>query len=417
MLRLLPLILLAACDPYADWPAAEDAFPWVYTPEAGLEDYELVRWETETWNPADDLASAGRYLLKLQNKRQGAPIESLEHFESMRTQIPPLGTGRTLSFVGDVMWVGENWSHFADPVAPLIDGDLRIGNLETPTSPDHSTDLDDLGLFTFNSPPEILDGLPLDVLQLNNNHTMDVDEDGLENTLAEVAARGFVQTGIDTHATVAVGGQDVAFLSYTWGLNMRPEPADHEVFVIPFGHDHEEIDLSRIAEDVSANPADTHVVLVHWGFEFEYYADPHFLQLGRRIVQAGADLVVGHGPHVVQPPELCHVNQPDFVPGVGTCSLRTDDDAPRDALILYSLGDFSTTAPTLPIETGIIATVSLDPLGVGWEAVTNVSLAGRRTVVPLVEHAVDSLDHASELARLDAHLGTGWKRPPRQGTP
>ncbi len=417
MLRLLPLLLLAACDPYGDWPEATDAFPWVYTPEEGLEDYELVRWETETWDPASDLGSAGRYLLKLQNKRMGAPIESLEHFAAMRDQIPPLGAGVTINFVGDVMWLGENWAHFADPVAHLLDGDLRVGNLETPTSVDHSVDLEELGLFTFNSPPEILDGLPLDVLQLNNNHTMDVGEDGLENTLDEVAARGFVQTGIDEHATVAVGGQDIAFLSYTWGLNMRPEPEGHEVFVIPFGHTHEDIDLSRIAEDVAANPADTHVVLVHWGFEFEYYADPHFLQLGRRIVEAGADVVVGQGPHVVQPPELCRVNQPAFVPGVGTCSLRTDDDAPRDALILYSLGDFSTQAPTIPIETGIIATVSLDPLGVGWEAVTNVSVAGLRAVVPLAEHAEQSIEHAAELARLDTHLGTAWKRTPSEGSP
>ena len=411
----LALLLLVACDPYAAWPEDGTYFPWVYTPEVGLEDYEEVRWETEDWDPSEDYGQAGRYLLKLQYHRPGAPDESLDHFEAMRAQIPPLAGGVRLSLVGDVMWLGENWDAFALPVADLLDGDLRVGNLETPTSPEHPTEQEDLDLYTFNAPTELLDGLPLDLVQLNNNHSVDVGQEGLEATIEQVEARGLEHTGVDRHATVEVGGLSIAFLSYTWGLNGKPAPPDHELFVVPFGHLDEDIDLDGVADDVAAARAagaETIVLLVHWGFEYEYYADPHFLVLGRRLVAAGADLVVGSGPHVVQPPELCHVNQPEHVPGIGTCSLRTDDGVARDAAILYSIGNFDTMQPTVQLQTGIIATVSLDPgpTGLAWQAIATHDRDGPLAVYPLHELATDSAEHAQEQARLDQHLGVGWRR-------
>lgn len=415
MRPLLLLALLAGCDPYRKWPEPSDVFPYAYTPEEGLEAWADVRWETETWNPQEDLATAGQYLLKAANHRRSAPDESLAHFDAMRDAIPPLpGEGVELAFVGDVMWVGDSWSTFLQPAAPLLaDADLRVGNLETPASPEHPTSLDELPLYAFNAPPEILDGLPLDLLQLNNNHTLDVEDAGLEATLAEVDARGYARTGVDTHAVLDVEGRRIAFLSYTWGVN-RPEiPTTHEIFVVPFGHIGEDIDLSGLEADVAAARADADsvVVMVHWGFEYEWYADPHFLVLGRQIVAAGADLVVGSGPHVVQPPEICSVNRPEVIPGIGACSLRTDDAEPRTAAILYSLGNFGTAMPTIPCQVGIAATAALGDggvLGLGWEAAVTLEDAGHR-VEPLDAH-LDDPDLAAEAARLDAHLGAGWKR-------
>jgi hypothetical protein len=404
--------------PYAGWPPPEEAFPWRFTPEEGLLPWQELRWETETWDPFEDSAAAGQYLLKASNHRTSAPVEVLEHHAAMNPSLPPLrGEGVRLSFVGDVMWLGASWDRFALPVADRLDGDLRIGNLETPTDPDQSTDLSELGLFTFNAPPAILDGLPLDLLQLNNNHSVDVGDDGLEATVREATERGFAVTGVDGHATVQVGGLAIAFLSYTWGLNGKGPSARHELFVVPFGHvDEGELELSGVAEDISAaraGGADVVVVLPHWGFEYEYYADPWFLQIGRRLVMAGADLVVGAGPHVVQPAEVCAVNRPEVVPGLGTCSVRDAAGAPRTAALLPSLGNFDTVQPTVPVQTGIIATVELDGSGVvgmGWEAVSSVVGGDGREVRPLEELVAGSPDHAGELGRLRAHLGAGWAR-------
>ncbi|MCB9674906.1 MAG: CapA family protein [Alphaproteobacteria bacterium] len=408
-------LLMVGCGPYARWPEPTDAFPHVFTPVTDLEPYEDVRWETETWDTTDPTMT-GLYVQKALFHRPGAPVEEVEHYATMREALPPLGAGVRLAFAGDVMHIDQqSWATYTTPAHGLFEGaDLRVGNLETPTSPDHSTEPRALGLYAFNAPPEMLDGLPFDVLQLNNNHSLDAGDLGLENTVAEVEARGFVPTGVDAQARVEAAGETVALLAYTWGLNDQRRSDVHELFIVPFGHIGEDIPLDRIREQVAEarDAADHVVVLLHWGFEYEYYPDPHFLVLAREIVAAGADLVVGEGPHVVQPPELCHVNQPDVVPGIGTCSLRTDDGEPRTAAVLYSLGNFGTDMFTLPCQVGIVATVSLDASGVtglGWEAVASITEAGEPLVVPLTTMAGDP-DYDAEAARLEAHLGAGWKR-------
>ena len=408
------LLLLPACDPYGAWPDPETVFPWIYTPEADLEDYEQVRWETESWDPEQDMSEVGLYLKKAAYHRPGAPVESLLHFGAMRAQLPALGAGLQLSFVGDVMWVGENWYSYAQPVAQLLDGELRIGNLETPTSAEHSTELGDLGTYAFNAPPEMLDGLPLDLLQLNNNHSLDAGDGGLENTLAEVAARGMAQTGIDSHALLQAGDRQVAFLSYTWGLNQRDADSAHELHIVPFGNLDEEIDLSGLQDDIAQardDGAEIVVVLAHWGFEYEYYPDPHFMVLGRRMVSAGADLVVGQGPHVLQPAEICAVNQPELLPGIGSCSLRDEAGEARQAAILYSLGNFGTAMATLPCQVGMVASVSMDPdvTGMGWSAVATTDDDQGLQILPL-EDLLEDPDLAEEAQRLEEHLGTRWKR-------
>jgi capsule synthesis protein PGA_cap len=414
---LAAMLLLAGCqnsavDPYLDWPAEGSYFPYIYTPQTDLKDYEHVRFETETWDPAVDFDMLAGYATKAIYHRPGAPVESIEHFKSMRRKIPSLAEGARLSFVGDLLWVGDNWAAFALPTAGLFDCDLRIGNLETPTSPLHTTDRSQMGLYQFNSPVDMLDGLPLDVLQLNNNHSLDFEDEALEATVAEVEKRGFVHTGYENHAIVKVKDLEIALLSYTWGINRRNITSVHELFVVPFGHIGQDIDLTALVEDIAQarTQVDSVVVLVHWGFEYEYYPDPHFMVLARAIIAAGADLVVGQGPHTLQPAEICYVNQPDKLPGQGSCSLRTGDGQPRTAAVLYSLGNFSTFQDTLPLRSGMIATVSLNPDVSGLEWLPTIMLY---QPVPTVEALADHLDIWAineESERLDDHLGTRWKR-------
>ncbi|MFT4621879.1 MAG: hypothetical protein ACI8PZ_000531 [Myxococcota bacterium] len=402
------LLLLAACDPYSAW--SEAVFPWVYPPEPGVPEYARIRWETETWTAGVDLRETALYLQKSQLHHATGSPASVAHFEAMADQIRPLRPGDlSLAFVGDTMWIGGAWDTAWSATAPLLDADLRIGNLETPTSPDHPTELGSLGLYAFNAPPEMLDGLPLDVLQLNNNHSLDAGDAGLEATVAEVEARGMVPLGVDHHATVRVDGTRVALLSYTWGLNERDLESAHELFLAPLAHP--DGDLSDVRADVRAarSDADLTVVLLHWGFEYEYLPTPEQQVMARELVSAGADLVVGHGPHVVQPAEWCNVDRPEHVPGIGSCSLR-DDRGERTAAVLYSLGNFGTFQPTVQVRTGIVATVSMRPgvgvTGLGWAPVTTE--AGP-SVVPLATLTDPELEEES--ARLDRLLGRRWRQP------
>ena len=111
-----------------------------------------------------------------------------------------------------------------------------------------------------------------------------------------------------------------------------------------------------------------------------------------------------------QPPELCHVNRPDQVPGVGTCSVRSEDGEPRTAAVLYSLGNFGTIMPTMPCQVGIAAEVTLDPdvTGLGWTPVVSVDSDAGLTVFPAGD--VDDDDTMSEVNRLQQHIGEGWRR-------
>lgn len=402
------MLLLLACN--AESADSGDtgalAYPYTYTPETGLQDYELVRVETETWVPVVDATETLLYAEKSLYHRKGAPVESLAHFPAMTAAIPPLADGVRLSFAGDLMWLGGNWDHTLDAVAPLFDGDLRVANLETPTDPDQSDAAGALGVYQFNASPTYLDGLPVDLLQLDNNHTLDAGESGLTNTLAEVDARGFQRTGVDTHVVLDVGGRKIAFLSYTWGINIQDVVPERELFIVPFGHEGT-VDLSTITQEIADTVADTIVVMPHWGYEYEYYPDPHFMVQARELIAAGADLIVGTGPHVVQPPEVCHVNQ-GVVPGTGVCTIE-NGGAPRTAAVLYSLGDAATTLQTMPCEVGILATVSVDDSGVtglGWEPL--ISHPDTPEVVPASDDPSD--DEAEELDRLGALIGTGWRR-------
>lgn len=410
----MTLLLLAACAGAPDETGAEPlAFPYAYTPQSDLQDYEEVRFETETWDPLTDAEQTALYVEKSILHRKSAPIEELDHYAAMREKLHGLGEGTQVDFVGDVMWMGGNWSHFLDPAAGMLDGELRVGNLETPVDPGQPTDKDELPLYAFNAPPEILDGLPLDVVQVTNNHTMDMGNAGVTATLGQLDARGFTRTGVDTHALVdTASGGKIALLAFTWGVNNRVDVPERDLFIVPFGHLDEEIDLSSIGDAIAAaqeSGATSVVVLLHWGFEYEYYPDPHFMVLGREVIALGADVIVGEGPHVVQPPEICTVDQGE-VPGIGTCAIDDGLGVPRTAAILYSLGDFGTTLETLPCQTGIVASVTLDPdvTGIGWQAESSQPGANGTEVVPTA--GSEDPDIIDENARLDALLGTGWKR-------
>ncbi|MBM4367023.1 MAG: CapA family protein [Deltaproteobacteria bacterium] len=394
---MIPWIL--GCDPYAEWPAEGSYFPYAYTPESELQDYETVRWETESWTPEDDADQLALYLLKAQDHKPAGVAEVEAHFAAQ--SLPAPGDGQSISLAGDVMWVGDNWSSFAVPVADLLDGDLRVGNLETPVSSLHSTEPGALGLYAFNAPSDMLEALPFDALQLNNNHSLDAGDEGLAATVSAVRSAGYVATGVDGQATVG----NVALISYTWGTNVR-EPSAHELYIEPFGHVEPEIDWDRVARDLAVE-ARWKVVLLHWGYEYEYFPEPQFMQQAREFIARGADLVVGQGPHVVQPAEICHVNDPSQVPGVGTCSLRTADGEPRTAAVIYSLGNFATSMATIPCQVGVIATVTLGSEGVtglAWEPVATVD---GPSVVPLA--SLTGEEYLAEAARLEEHLG-GWGR-------
>jgi len=114
---------------------------------------------------------------------------------------------------------------------------------------------------------------------------------------------------------------------------------------------------------------DFKIVLPHWGHEYEYFPSEKIMKMGHAIVQAGADLIVGSHPHVQQPYEICLLNQYPIEPKIlnenTKCQYSTRDGKKRKALILYSLGNFSTAMFTFPCELGVLAEISVTKNNLG----------------------------------------------------
>jgi hypothetical protein len=127
------------------------------------------------------------------------------------------------------------------------------------------------------------------------------------------------------------------------------------------------VDLNMIERALAAmteDGVDFKIVALHWNFEYEWYPTPHTMRVARRVIELGADLIVGHHPHVQQPYEVAFVNgaeakyqdQPNLLaaqPGFG-CLLRDRFERPRKALILYSVGNFATKMATFISQIGML---------------------------------------------------------------
>ncbi|MFY3746644.1 CapA family protein [Anaeromyxobacter sp. Red801] len=214
------------------------------------------------------------------------------------------------------------------PISDLLGAaDLTFANLETPIAPQASQGS---RAFVFNAPPAVIAALQragVDLVSVANNHAMDQGRRGFEETLRWLRSAGlpYVGAGPAPRAAGPVrlerNGLSLAFLGYTYGLNQGgnacpPAAAACEQVA--------ELDRARMVEDVraAAAAADAVVVSVHWGVEYQQAPRADEVELAHRLADAGALVVLGHHPHVLQPIEL--YRRPDG----------------RTAVIAYSLGNF-----------------------------------------------------------------------------
>lgn len=163
----------------------------------------------------------------------------------------------------------------------LSKADIVFVNLENPlisNCPKVTTGL------KFCADPKMAEGLVLagvDVVSLANNHSKDYGTQGLNQTLTILRKRGISATGLENLVVKEVKGVSFGFLGFDF-LSQKPTEGNFNL-------------VSRSKEQ-----ADVLIVGVHWGKE--YTSKPLDLQKewARRLVERGADVVVGHGPHWVQ---------------------------------------------------------------------------------------------------------------------
>jgi poly-gamma-glutamate synthesis protein (capsule biosynthesis protein) len=221
--------------------------------------------------------------------------------------------------VGDVSlarqvndWMAQNGAGYPyELITPLLDGDIVFANLEGAL-----TDRGDPWpkSFNFRTPPQYAPGLAaagFDIVALANNHAMDYGVVGLQDTMAALDAAGVRHAGAGdvqeawAPQTLEANGLQVAFiacaLSPTEGSGFSIDM--WAIGVVTPGMAVCTPDLITQAVD-SAEPANDFVVVsVHAGDEYVNAPNGTQQVLAQAALDAGADLVLGHHAHVVQPVE------------------------------------------------------------------------------------------------------------------
>lgn len=417
-------------------------FPYRFAPAPPLPRY--ARHRTEGRPPLHCLLHVVDYLRKYKHKVWVASADVVAHFAAQRELLaaipaPPPG-GPTMALVGDLMWIRDGWDGFLDPALldHLNSHEAAIGNLETVISPRAAVAPWLPDRLRFNSRPELLtafrrpDGRnTFSALSLANNHALDFGRQPLLDTLDLLAREGIAQSGVTRaegerpFVVFACGGVRVGFYAATWA---ESRPNTPRLNGIP-GLERPEggLDLSQTRDalaEMEDHGADIRVVALHWGYEYEMFPTPHQMQVAREVVRAGADIVVGTHPHVVQPAEVCFVNGCEERCGLAAvpqaCRLTTPDGRARKALILYSLGNFTTAMYTSGCRVGLVASVRFHRNGedevewglLPWRLVLNVRrhpATGARRLVLLDDYLRDhgqslkERDH-EELGRLQGHI-------------
>jgi poly-gamma-glutamate synthesis protein (capsule biosynthesis protein) len=231
---------------------------------------------------------------------------------------PPEKREYTLVFTGDVMLartVGlrmaaqKDWSIPFHLIADTLrSADLRYGNLECPIS-DRGRNLHHR--YSFRADPRAIEGLKaagFDVVSQANNHTYDWGPEALLDSLQRLRAAGIEPVGAGQNILAAhyprlaqVGSLRIAFLAY---VDIDPKEATAGVDRPGVAW----LDPAQALADIPfARPlADLVIVCPHWGVEYALKPTGGQMELAHQMIDAGADLIVGSHPHVVQPLEKYH---------------------------------------------------------------------------------------------------------------
>ena len=246
----------------------------------------------------------------------------------------PTHPGLTLAAVGDIM-MGTDFPEnilpdddgvgFLAAVSPILTRpDVTFGNLEGVLQ-DGGEPVkqckDKRICFLFRTPTRYATYLAqagFDVMSLANNHARDFGEEGRSSSMAALDAVGIRHSGREgTVASWVANGRRVALVAFApnVGSNSLNDPqiglplvsqlaATHDIVIVSFhgGAEGNGAEVLPFAREIFAGEDRGNVV-----------------EFAHAMIDAGADLVLGHGPHVVRPMELYH-----------------------DRLIAYSMGNFAT---------------------------------------------------------------------------
>lgn len=266
-----------------------------------------------------------------------------------------------INAVGDIMLAGR-WSQtlkkkgygfpFGGVATELAIGDINLANLESPIATCGSECT--TKKFRFRAEPDVAHALHaagFNLVTLANNHSMDYGGDALEETLEHLADAGITWIGAGENLAEArkmalrtVKEKKIAFLGYSLtqpteffaGLKRPGTAPGYEKLV--------EADVTK-----ARRQADHVIVSFHWGTEASSEVQAYQRNAARKAIDAGADVVIGHHPHVLQGIE-CYKNGIIFY-SLGNFTFASKSSvADVSAMVRLRLNDTQRTAEILPLD-------------------------------------------------------------------
>lgn len=203
--------------------------------------------------------------------------------------------------------------------------DIALANFETVTA---GKEIGYQSYPRFNTPKESLLAIKeagFDILSTANNHSLDHGKKGLISTIDNINEYGMKNIGTYKEPNVPifveeVEGITIGFLSYTYGLNGLDSFLTKEELSYMVNR----IDEDKIKEDIENTKslgADITVVFIHWGNEYQREPSVYQIDLGEKMVEWGANIILGSHPHVIQKSQIINKDG-------------------KDNFIIYSMGNF-----------------------------------------------------------------------------
>lgn len=274
-----------------------------------------------------DIASAD-----LSQTKEGATLtEQTNSDQLLAAKLPVAENLITMIAVGDVSFsrqVEKKIKENNNPDYPLLKikdylsaADFVFGNLETAITPGRPIQTGEMIFRSNTSTAVVLANNNFKIVSLANNHTMNFGSAGLEDTLDYLSAIGLktVGAGLDAAAAYApiyfeTQGIKFAFLAYN---DPSIVPVSYEAGTKMPGTAFMDLEKMTAAIIAAKEQADLIIVSLHAGDEYTASPNEEQRDFARAAIEAGADLVIGHHPHVVQTLEKY-----------------------QDKYIFYSLGNF-----------------------------------------------------------------------------
>jgi hypothetical protein len=213
-----------------------------------------------------------------------------------------------INAVGDISFNGRNEKNpsmdvFSRLTNILTDADITIGNLENPLLECGEPVPGKCALRGATGWASVLKESGINALSLANNHMLDYGAEGIASTIkalkdAKLPYAGAGMNALEASAPVFLNVKEtrIAILARTSVIVSSPSYATDTTPGVAF------LDADELKNTIGhcKKKSDLVILSLHWGIEHYLYPSPFQKAMARELIRAGADLIIGHHPHVLQ---------------------------------------------------------------------------------------------------------------------